>query len=222
MSSSMSAGGSSGSNANNRRRGVFSLGRYRLGSSPGSAPSSAAGRLPQFILPGSSGVGGVGVGASGAATDAKAVKYTPRGSAPAYAAHQGSSTSSLLHHGHGGSHDDELEEIAVVSVSGVQSGQLTYGSSGASIANGPRVVPGTISPPRGAVSAQRKTDLKRALTPRSTRSVDAHIQSLFFLSQFFFFCRPSCPERTSFSDACKLRKICIDRAGRPCRPVYST
>lgn len=115
MSSSMSAGGHS-SSSSNRRRGVFSLGRYRLGSSPG--PGAAPGLAP---------------------ADAKAVKYTPRG-AP-YAG-QGSSTSSLLHHGHGGSHDDDLEEIAVVSVSGVQSGQLTYGSSGASITNGPRVVPG--------------------------------------------------------------------------------
>ena len=116
MSSSMSAGGNGN---NNRRRGVFSLGRYRLGSSPGPAASAAA-------------------VASSDAT--RAVKYTPRG-AP-YAG-QGSSTSSLLHHGHGGSHDDDLEEIAVVSVSGVQSGQLTYGSSGTSITNGPRVVPGT-------------------------------------------------------------------------------
>lgn len=125
-SSSMSASGGGGGN---RRRGVFSLGRYRL---PGSASSGGSStRLSQQLVqqhqqPSQHQQHLVDSGAA----SSKAVKYTPRG--------QDSSASSLLHHGHG--HDDELEEIAVVSA--VQSGQLTYGAAGSSLANGPRVVPG--------------------------------------------------------------------------------
>jgi len=107
-----------------RRRGVFSLGRYRLpvvGSStrlsqlvqPTSSSAHHYNQQQQLLESGSSGSGG------------KVVKYTPCGRPDIQL-------------------DDELEEIAVVSVSGVESGQLTYGT-GTSMVNGPRVVPGNIS-----------------------------------------------------------------------------
>lgn len=119
----MSAGGGGsagdGGSGNSRRRGVFSLGRYRGGL--GQSPSAT-----QQLLSGSGDLGGTS-GKPGA------VKYMPR--QDRNREDRASSTS-------GGT--GELEEIAVVSISGVQSGQLTYGTAGASMANGPRVVPGEI------------------------------------------------------------------------------
>jgi hypothetical protein len=106
-----------------RRRGVFSLGKYRfpvVGTSTRhlsqlvQPASSSQQQQQQQLLDSSSGGGG----------GSKAVKYTPC-----------SRQESQLD-------NDELEEIAVVSVSGVESGQLTYGTAGTSMVNGPRVVPG--------------------------------------------------------------------------------
>ena len=106
-----------------RRRGVFSLGKYRfpvVGTSTRhlsqlvQPASSSQQQQQQQLLDSSSGGGG----------SSKAVKYTPC-----------SRQESQLD-------NDELEEIAVVSVSGVESGQLTYGTAGTSMVNGPRVVPG--------------------------------------------------------------------------------
>ncbi len=133
MSSTSSMSASAG--GGNRRRGVFSLGRYHLpvvGSGSATrlsqfvqqSPSSSSHHQQQHLIePGSS-----------SSSSSRAVKYTPRG--------QPQTDTSLLHQQQ--QQDDELEEIAVVSVSGVQSGQLTYGSAGSSMTNGPRVVPGTL------------------------------------------------------------------------------
>ena len=111
-----------------RRRGVFSLGRYRL---PVVGSST---RLSQLVQPTSSSAHQFNQqhqqqqllesGSSGSSS--KVVKYTPCGRPDLQL-------------------DDELEEIAVVSVSGVESGQLTYGT-GTSMVNGPRVVPGNTIP----------------------------------------------------------------------------
>ncbi|XP_057369918.1 cyclic nucleotide-gated olfactory channel-like [Daphnia carinata] len=130
MSSTSSMSASAG--GGNRRRGVFSLGRYHL-------PVVGSANVQQQHLIDSSNSGG-GV---------RAVKYTPRG----HPLQQQADTSLLHGYSHAnsrdnGQQDDELEEIAVVSVSGVQSGQLTYGSAGSSMANGPRVVPGIITSAR--------------------------------------------------------------------------
>jgi hypothetical protein len=125
---SASAGGGNG----NRRRGVFSLGKYRL-PVVGSSTTSIQQQQQQHLIDSSSNSGGGG---------SRAVKYTPRGHP---LQQQQQADTSLFHSSrdNGQHQDDELEEIAVVSVvSGVQSGQLTYGSAGSSMANGPRVVPG--------------------------------------------------------------------------------
>jgi hypothetical protein len=130
---SASAGGGNG----NRRRGVFSLGKYRLPVVGSSSTSIQLQQQQQHLIDSSNSAGG-----------SRAVKYTPRGHP---LQQQQADSTSLLHHGtsygssrdNGQHQDDELEEIAVVSVvSGVQSGTLTYGSAGSSMANGPRVVPG--------------------------------------------------------------------------------
>lgn len=127
MSSTSPMSASAGGGNGNRRRGVFSLGKCRL-------PVVGSPNVQQQHLIDSNNSGG-GV---------RAVKYTPRG----HPLQQQADTSLLHGYSHANSRDneqqdDELEEIAVVSVvSGVQSGQLTYGSAGSSMANGPRVVPG--------------------------------------------------------------------------------
>lgn len=97
-----------------RKRGVFSLGRYRF-----PVVGTSTRHLSQLVQPTSSTQQQQLLDCG---NSSKAVKYTP--------------TRQDLQQ-----LDDELEEIAVVSVSGVESGQLTYGS-GIAIANGPRVVPG--------------------------------------------------------------------------------
>ncbi|KAK4018727.1 hypothetical protein OUZ56_000772 [Daphnia magna] len=128
MSSTSPMSASAGGGNGNRRRGVFSLGKCRL-------PMVGSPNVQQQHLIDSNNSGG-GV---------RAVKYTPRG----HPLQQQADTSLLHGYSHAnsrdnGQQDDELEEIAVVSVvSGVQSGQLTYGSAGSSMANGPRVVPGS-------------------------------------------------------------------------------
>ncbi|EFX68940.1 hypothetical protein DAPPUDRAFT_259356 [Daphnia pulex] len=135
MSSTSPMSASAGGGNGNRRRGVFSLGKYRLpvvGSSTTSIQQQQQQQQQHLIDSSSSNSGGGG---------SRAVKYTPRGHP---LQQQQQADTSLLHSSrdNGQHQDDELEEIAVVSVvSGVQSGQLTYGSAGSSMANGPRVVP---------------------------------------------------------------------------------
>lgn len=109
-----------------RRRGVFSLGKYRI-----PVVGTSTRHLAQLVQPTSSSqqqqqLLDSSSGSTGGSGPSKAVKYTPC-----------SRQESQLD-------NDELEEIAIVSVSGVESGQLTYGT-GTCMVNGPRVVPGTTS-----------------------------------------------------------------------------
>ncbi|KAI9565443.1 hypothetical protein GHT06_009235 [Daphnia sinensis] len=157
MSSTSPMSASAGGGNGNRRRGVFSLGKCRL-------PVVGSPNVQQQHLIDSSNSGG-GV---------RAVKYTPRG----HPSQQQADTSLLHGYSHAnsrenGQQDDELEEIAVVSVvSGVQSGQLTYGSAGSSMANGPRVVPGNFQP-----SSRRFLSRSCALCKRSN---GPHLPTLRF------------------------------------------
>ena len=100
-----------------RKRSVFSLGKFRF---PVVGPASSS--QQQQLLDSGGCSGGGGGGGGGGSGSGKAVKYTPCSRQEAEL-------------------DNELEEIAVVSVSGVESGQLTYGT-GTYMVNGPRVIPG--------------------------------------------------------------------------------